>query len=246
MDRLAGERALVVGASRGIGRAIAEAYDAEGASVALAARSVDTLERLADDMEDAVAVACDVRDSDQVDDAVDCAADAFGGLDIVVNNAGIMLRREIAETSDEEMDRILDVNLKGQMRVARAAIPALVESEGALVNVSSQLGEVGVENASVYCASKGGINNLTRQLALQHAEDGVRVNALAPGIVETSMNADLRADDSEWVAEKRRSIPLDRLGTPDEIAGPAVFLASDEASYVTGHVLVVDGGYVSE
>lgn len=246
MGRLEDQRTLVVGPSRGIGRAIAEAYDAEGAAVALAARSIDELKRIAAEMNDAVALACDVRDRSQVDDAVAEAVDRFGGLDVVVNNAGVMLRRGIVETSDEEMERILDVNLKGQMRVARASIPALAESEGTLVNVSSQLAEVGVENASVYCASKGGINNLTRQLAVQHADDGVHVNALAPGVVKTSMNADLRSKNPDWAAEKREQIPVDRLGEPEEIAGPAVFLASDEASYVTGHVLVVDGGYVAE
>jgi NAD(P)-dependent dehydrogenase (short-subunit alcohol dehydrogenase family) len=143
----------------------------------------------------------------------------------------------------EAMERVIDVNLKGYLRVARASISALSDTNGTLINVSSQLGSVGVPDASVYCATKGGIDNLTRQLAVECAEDGVRVNGLAPGVVDTAMTPD---DDEEWEAQKRAMIPLDRIASPDEIAAPAVFLASDDASYLTGHVLVVDGGYLAQ
>lgn len=244
--RLDGQRTVVTGASRGIGRAIAERYAAEGASVALAARSVDQLEAVADGIDgETLVVDCDVRDRASVDAMIDQVGNTFGGIDVVVNNAGVIGRSEMVDVPESEMDWVVDVNLKGQMRVARAALPALIDSSGVLINVSSQLGTVGVPGTPVYCATKGGINNLSRQLAVEYAEEGVRVNALAPGVVLTTMN-EAAARDPAWIERKRSKIPLDRLGEPDEIAGPAVFLASDDAGYVTGHVLVVDGGYTAE
>lgn len=246
-DRLAGKRALVTGASRGIGRAIAETFAAEGASVALLARSTDQLAAVCDDIEGtAVPISCDVRETESVEAAVDAAVEALGGLDVAVSNAGVIVRAGLVDTTDAEMERVIDVNLQGMMRVARATIPELAESDGTLINVSSQLGEVGVEGASVYCASKGGINNVTRQLALEYADEGVTVNALAPGVVETSMNEAVRSEDDEWADRQLENIPLDRLGTTTDIAGPAVFLASDESNYMTGHVLVVDGGWLAQ
>ncbi|MEF8774687.1 MAG: SDR family oxidoreductase, partial [Halobacteriales archaeon] len=146
---------------------------------------------------------------------------------------------------DGTMERVLDVNLAGTMRVSRATIPHLMRSAGTLVNVSSQLSRGAVPGVSVYTASKGGVSSLTRQLAVEHARDGVRVNALAPGIVDTDMTRAARGENPNWEADRLERIPMNRLGEPTDIAGPAVFLASDEAAYVTGHVLVVDGGYLA-
>jgi NAD(P)-dependent dehydrogenase (short-subunit alcohol dehydrogenase family) len=245
-ERLVSKRALVVGASSGIGREIAKTYASESAKVALAARSIDVLEDIAADIgDDAVALECDVRDTEQVDSAIDGAVEAFGGLDVVINSAGVIDRNEVVTTDDKDMEWLVDVNLQGMVRVARAAMPALIESEGILINVSSQLGEVGVEGASVYCATKGGINNLTRQLAVEYADEGVRVNALAPGVVKTEMNRAVRENDPNWEDEKSEKVPLGRLAEPEEVAEPAVFLASDGASYMTGHVMIVDGGYIA-
>ncbi len=245
--RLDDTRAVVIGASSGIGRAIAEAYDSTGARVAIAARSVDTLEDIAESADtEMIALECDVTDPESVDSAIESAVDAFGGLDVVVNSAGVILRSDMVDTSEAEMEWVVDVNLKGMMRVAKAAIPHLAETNGTFIPVSSQLGEVGVEGVSVYCGTKGGINNLTRQLAIQYAEEGVRINALAPGIVGTDMNEEVRSENDEWEEKKAEQIPLGRIGTPKEIAGPAVFLASNESRYMTGHVLVVDGGYLAQ
>lgn len=246
-QRLVDRQALVIGASSGIGRAIAEAYHEEGAQVAIAARSIDTLKRMASDTDgDIIPVKCDVQNTVSVENAVDTAVNALGGLDVVVNSAGVISRADMISTDDEEMNWVVDVNLKGMMRVARAVLPELITTDGIFIPVSSQLGEVGVEGASVYCGTKGGINNLTRQLAIEYVDDGVRVNALAPGVVKTEMNADVRESYDEWGEEKTRRIPMDRLATPDEIAEPAVFLASYESSYMTGHVLIVDGGYTAQ
>lgn len=245
-ERLTSKRALVVGASSGIGREIAETFAREGATVALAARSIDVLEDIAADIGDgAIALECDVRETDHVDAAVDSAVKAFGGLDVVVNSAGVIDRNDVLTMEDDDMEWVVDVNLQGMLRVARAAIPVLVESEGTLINVSSQLGEVGVEGASAYCATKGGINNLTRQLAVEYADEGVRVNALAPGVVKTEMNRAVRENSPEWEDEKSENVPLGRLAEPEEVAAPAVFLASNGASYMTGHIMIVDGGYIA-
>jgi NAD(P)-dependent dehydrogenase (short-subunit alcohol dehydrogenase family) len=246
-DRLAGKRALVVGASRGIGRGIVRAYVEEGAEVALASRSINDLERIAAELgEDAIAVECDVRETDSVEAAVDTAVEAFGGLDVVVNSAGVIVRDEMTATTDSDLEFVTEVNFEGMMRVARAALPELLASEGTFVIVSSQLGEVGVQGASAYCATKGGINNLARQLAVEYGDRGVTVNALAPGIIKTEMNSDVREEDPGWESRKAANVPLGRLGEVEDVTGPAVFLASDESSYLNGHVLVVDGGYIAQ
>lgn len=244
--RLATKRALVIGASSGIGREIAETFADEGATVALAARSIEKLEEIATEIgENAIALECNVRETDQIESTVSETVDTFGGLDIVINSAGVIDRNTLLETDDDDMEWVVDVNLQGMIRVARAAMPALIEAEGTLINVSSQLGEVGVKNAATYCATKGGINNFTRQLAVEYAEEGVRVNVLAPGIVKTEMNQNVRENNPEWENKKSENIPLNRLATPEEVAEPAVFLASEDASYITGHVLIVDGGYIA-
>ncbi len=246
--RLAGKRAFVTGASSGIGRAIAESYVDQGARVAIAARSIDVLEQIAAEAPDdeMVPIECDVSETSSVENTVETAVSELGGLDVVVNSAGVISRSDMISKSDEDMEWVVNVNLLGTMRVARAVLPELVETGGTFIPVSSQLGEVGVEGASVYCGTKGGINNLTRQLAIEYADDGVRVNALAPGVIATQMNENVRENDDDWEREKAAQIPMGRLGDPSEVAEPAVFLGSDESSYMTGHVLIIDGGYVAE
>lgn len=237
--------AFVTGASSGIGKAIAERYAAEGATVALGGIDDDGLEATADDIDgESSVLSCDVRETEMVDAAVAETVETFGRLDVVVSNAGVTERRAVVDAADEEIDHVLDVNLAGTIRVARATIPELMRSQGSFVAISSQLGRVAVPEAGAYCASKGGVNSLVRQLAVEHARDGVRVNAIAPGVVHTPLAADRRAANPDWEQERAAEVPLGRVGQPDDIAGPAVFLASDDARYVTGHVLTVDGGYV--
>jgi len=241
---LRGQTALVTGAGSGIGRAIAEAYAREGARLGLLDQSREAVESVAASLEtETVVLECDVRETAAVERSVEELLGALDGLDVVVNSAGIIDHAALVEAGEEDIERVLDVNLRGMMRVARTTLPALKEREGTLINVTSQLSEVAIREAPAYCASKGGANNLTRQLAIEHAADGVRVNALAPGITKTGMT-ESQCEDDAWVADRLDRIPLGRFADPAEIADPAVFLASDEARYVTGHVLVVDGGYV--
>lgn len=245
--RLDGKRALVVGASRGIGRAIAERYVEEDAAVALAARSHDELERIADTVDgDAIAVECDVREAESVNRAVERAVETFGGLDAIVNSAGVVTREAMVDARDEDIVRVVDVNLVGAMRLARAGIPELIETGGTLVHVSSEAGQRGVSGLPAYCASKGGLDALTRQLAIDYAADGVTVNAIAPGTTKTPINEPVRKRDPEWETRRAANIPLGRLAEPDDMTGAAVFLASDEARHVTGEILAIDGGTTAQ
>ncbi|WP_254763487.1 SDR family NAD(P)-dependent oxidoreductase [Natrinema marinum] len=248
---LEGRVAVVTGGGRGIGRAIAVELANAGAAVVPSARSVDEIEAVAADIEadggDAVAVPADVTDSDAVSDVIDRAADEFGGVDVVVNNAGFnpddaLGRPEDVET--ESLDRVLDVNLNGAYEVTRTAAEYLLESDGgSVINVASVGGLVGLPRQHPYVASKHGLVGLTKSMSLDWAPE-VRVNAVAPGYVSTDLTTDLEAND-----RLRQSIidrtPLDRFADPEEIAGPVVFLASDAASYVTGSVFAADGGWTA-
>ncbi|WP_121742289.1 SDR family NAD(P)-dependent oxidoreductase [Natronorubrum halophilum] len=248
---LEGDVAIVTGGGRGIGRAIAVGLANAGAAVVPSARSTDEIEAVTEEIEadggDALAVSADVTDPDAVADAIDRADDAFGGVDIVVNNAGFNPDDALGRPEDvsaESLDRVLDVNLNGAYEVTRAAADLLHESGGgSVINVASVGGLVGLPRQHPYVASKHGLVGLTKSMALDWAPE-VRVNAVAPGYVSTALTESLEANE-----RLRRSIldrtPLDRFADPDEIAGPVVFLASDAASYVTGTCLAVDGGWTS-
>ncbi|MCU4751431.1 SDR family oxidoreductase [Halobacteria archaeon AArc-curdl1] len=246
-ERLAGKRALVVGASRGIGKAIARTFANEGADVAMAARSIDVLEDLSNNIAgDSIALQCDLRETEAVNRTVEQAVEEFGGLDVIVNTVGVLTRGKVTDASDEDFEYVVDVNVLGMLRLARAGIPELAETDGTLITISSEAAEKGVPDLPAYCATKGATNTLTKQLAIDYSDDNVRVNAISPGTTKTSMNEEVRQTDPEWEEIRKSGIPLGRLGTPDDMAGAAVFLASDEASYITGEIIAVDGGSTAQ
>jgi NAD(P)-dependent dehydrogenase (short-subunit alcohol dehydrogenase family) len=260
--QLANRSAVVTGGSSGIGRAIALELAREGADVAVGDvretpadvdASTTTVERVRECGRDALFRETDVTDSDEVATLVDAAVDTFGGLDVLVNNAGIARGGTVADLSEDDWDAVVDVNLSGVFRCSKTAMNHLQESEhGRIINTASQMGFVGYPESPAYCASKGGVVNLTRQMAVDYSDAGITVNAICPGPVKTSMTRTADDDDLEsWDDdEERRDRYLDRvlvdfLAEPEDIAHAAVFLASADARFVTGHNLVVDGGYLA-
>ncbi len=248
--RLADRVALVTGASRGIGEAIARRFGAEGASVVLAARSRESVERIAAEMrgagQEALAVACDVTDRESVGQMVAAAAARWERIDILVNNAGLGGLTPLSDSDDARWDAILAVNLTATFRVTRAVAP-LLRDGGRIINLSSVLGRFGVAGFAAYCASKTGVIGLTRALALELGPRQITVNAICPGWVETEMAREgfrRFGSESEGRAAAARMAPLNRVLDPDEIAGLAAYLGSDDARSITGQAIVADGGQV--
>jgi meso-butanediol dehydrogenase/(S,S)-butanediol dehydrogenase/diacetyl reductase len=251
MRRLAGKTALITGAGTGIGRAIALAMAREGAQVALAARRREPLESVAAEIVAAggtsLAVACDVTNRPSVEAALAAAVKRFRKVNVVVNNAGVAVVADAEKTSDEDWQRIMDVNLTGTFYMSRAALPEFRRiGGGAIVNIGSVLGLVARRDRAAYCAAKGGVTLLTKAMALDHAHEKIRVNCICPSIVETPLGAASLAGSSSDPDEARRirarEIPLGRLGKPEDVAELAVYLASEEADWVTGAAWPIDGG----
>jgi 2-deoxy-D-gluconate 3-dehydrogenase len=244
---LEGKRALVTGASRGIGRAIAQAYAAAGADVAVLARDGERLAEVAALVENegrkAVVLVGDVTDRASVALAVATAWEALGGLDVVVNNAGgNSFSRPFLETREDGWQKVLRLNLDSTTNVCREAGPRLLaQGSGAVVNIASVAGLAAWPNMAHYGVAKAAVLSLTRTLAVEWARAGVRVNALVPGWVATDLTEFARTDEAIGAGFLAR-VPMGRWARPEEMAGPAVFLASDAASFMTGQALVVDGG----
>jgi glucose 1-dehydrogenase len=245
--RLNGKIAVVTGGSRSIGRAIAIGFAREGASVVVnyghneeaAAEVVRTIEAAGGN---AVAIRGDVAKSDDVNRLMAQAIDAYGRIDILVNNAAILKRTPFLEISEQEWDEILGLNLKGYFLCAQAAARQMVKQRsGVIVNMSSASEELAGINLTHYCCAKGGVRLLTRQLALELAPYNIRANSVAPGLIETDLNRSDLADPA--FREHRLSmIPLKQIGTPDDVVGAAIFLASDESRLATGSTLFIDAG----
>ena len=248
--RLAGKSCLVTGAGSGIGRAAAMRFAAEGARVAVADIRPEAAEATAEEIGDAaIALTIDVTSAARSAEAVGSTCSAFGGLDVVVNNAGVTIVGAAHELSEEDWDRELSTNLKSVYVVSKAAWPSLLErGGGAIVNTASIAGLWAIPADAAYCASKAGVVMLTKCMALDGASSRIRVNCVCPGYTQTPMIDGYFEDQPDPAAARRLAEnlhPLGRLGHPNDIADAMVYLASDEAAWVTGTALVVDGGLTS-
>ena len=238
---------LVSGASSGIGAAIAIAFAEAGWSVMAAGRDEGRLDEVADVSDNISTWASELIESEDCDELVAETIDEFGNIDCLVNSAGVLLRGAAEETSDDDWRDTLTVNLDVAFYLSRAALPHLLQAEGSIVNISSYWGLKAGERAVAYCASKGGLIMMTRAMALDHAGDGLRINAICPGGVDTPMlAAGANDDDVDGFLEAVASgSPNGRIATPEDIAGLVMFLASDAARHITGTAIPIDGGLMA-
>lgn len=234
---------IVTGAGSGIGAATARAFSQAGARVVLADIDQDRLDTVAADLPDdrSLVHRVDVADPDGIDALIDATIARFGALDVMFNNAGIAIEGTVEATAFEDWQRILGVNLTGVFLGSKAALPHLRRRKGCIVNTASVSGLAGDREMAAYNAVKGAISNLTRAMAIDHARDGIRVNAVCPSFTKTALTADM-LDDKAKIAAFLDRIPLGRLGEPEDVAKVVLFLASDAAGFVTGVNLPVDGG----
>ena len=248
--RLQGKVAIITGAARGQGAEEARMFAKEGAKVVLAdvtdQEGTAVAAEIAEMGGDALYVHLDVTNEDEWDAAVQSAVASFGKLDILVNNAGIWRRGHVLETSSDQWDDIMDVNAKGVFLGTKAAIPEMRKAGGgSIVNISSTAGLVGSKTSAAYSASKGAVRIFTKSTAVQYAAEGIRANSIHPGPIDTDMGDQVWPDAASKVASVTRTA-LNRMGTPEDIAYGALYLASDESSFVTGSELVIDGGVTAQ
>lgn len=241
---------MLTGAGSGIGRACALALAREGARVALIGRRQDRLEAVAREIgKNALVVAADVSKKSEIDQMVEQIVASFGGLNVLVNNAGVLHPGTVEQVTEQQWDETFNVNVRGVWLLSRAVLPHLRKAGGgSIINIASVLGINGVRNRACYAPSKGAVVLLTKCMAIDHGYENIRVNAICPAFVETDLTAAVlrKAPDPEAMRRERISVhPIGRLGKPEDIAGMAVYLASDESSWVTGAVFPVDGGYLA-
>ena len=243
LQRFAEKTVIVTGSSSGIGKGIAKRIASEGANVVLNSRGREDLEKVAADLDKdrTLIVEGDVGETEFAGSIVDKTLDRFGALDVLVNNAGIGIPGPLVDAEDDDIDAIFEINVKGLIRMCRAAIPHLVESGGSIVNTSSVSGLGGDWTMPLYCASKGAVSNFTRALALQLGEQGVRVNAVCPSMTRSEMTDGI-SDNEDLMTAFDRRMPLGAPGEPEDVAAVVAFLASRDARHVTGVNLPVDGG----
>ncbi len=249
--RLQGLKCVVTGGSGGIGEATTRRFVAEGAEVLLADIDLEAANRLADELGTAVSVVkCDVRLEADAKAVADAAHERWGKVDVLVNNAGSELNKAYDETTVDEWDRVLDTDLKGPWLMCKYLVPKMVEAgSGSVINISSLNGLVGFPLSSAYGSAKGGLVVFTRDMAIELASTGVRVNCVCPGVIDTGMMerwTDLMPDKQEAKDMLRGTMPIGRMGTADEVAGAIFFFASSDSSLCQGAVLSVDGGFTAQ
>lgn len=254
MTKLKGRTAIVTGGSCGIGRGIALKMAKEGAKIVIAdvkeeteLEERSTHQKINEELTEAIFVETDVSDEKSVQDMVYKAAETFGKIDILVNNAGVHHSASVTDETGEGWDQVIDVNLKGQFLCAKHVLQHMLEEdiEGDVVNIGSIAGLVGYGESAAYCASKGGVVEMTREMALDYGGEGINVNAVDPGVIKTAMTKDFREDEATKQFMEQNTI-TPRLGEPEDIANAVTFLASSEADFITGENLVVDGGWTAK
>lgn len=251
--RLEGKTALITGGSEGIGKATALLFCKEGATVGIMARTQENLDKVVFEAEgpgEIISYKADVSNSGEVEQAINDFYERYGKIDILFNNAGILEGGTVVTTSEEVWDRTMDINVKGVYLASKFAVPLMAKhGGGSVINNSSVLGMVGMENCMAYNASKGAIRQITRSMALDHAGDNIRVNSICPGYIKTKMDVEFMGNppDAEEQLDKIAAdmIPLVRRAEPEEVAQSVLFLASDESKYMTGSDLVIDGGWTT-
>jgi NAD(P)-dependent dehydrogenase (short-subunit alcohol dehydrogenase family) len=245
--RLTNKVTIITGGGSGIGKAIAMAFVREGAQVVIAGRDGEKLERAAAEIGgDCLAVSADVSSAKGTEKLMSAAIEKFKRIDILVNNAAVLLPGTAESISEEDFDQTFNINVRGLWLMSRGVLPHMrTAGGGSIVNIGSVLSVVGARNRVAYAASKGAVVAMTRAMALDHATENIRVNCICPGIVETEMVAKFSTDEN---ARKQRVAlhPMGRFGQPQDVASAAVFLASDESGWTTGSVLTVDGGYSAQ
>ncbi len=243
-----GKTALITGAASGMGAATAREFRAAGGQVVIVDRNKDLAEQVADEIKAGPPIIGDVSDSAFCNQAVQSTLDRHGRLDILVNAAGILVRADALNTTDQQWQRVMNVNVNGLFFMSRAAVDTMKkQGGGAIINFGSIWGEVGAANVTAYCASKGAVHQITRAMALDHVNDGIRINAVCPGEVNTPMLASQRSEPvtPELMKQLASTVPMGRLAEPVEIARVVLFLASDSASYMTGAMVNVDAGFTA-
>lgn len=239
-----GKNILIVGGTSGIGYAMGVAFARSGANVVATSKNPTKVAEAAQALQSSIAVACDATQAASVQNLMDTLRQHWDGLDVLVNCQGIHHKVPSQDVSDEQFASLIDVNLTSVFRVCREAFPMLKQTQGNIINVASMATFLGLKHAAAYSASKGGIGQLTKTLAVDWAEFGIRVNAIAPGWILTALSQPILAQP-EYRDPIIKRIPLARFGQPEEVANAALFLASDYARYITGTILTVDGGVLA-
>lgn len=247
---LTGKVSIVTGASKGIGKSIAIGLAEAGSHVVLCSRTKVELDEVAKEIEqrgvEALVIPCDVSNPKDIQNVVDEAVNKFHQIDVLINNAGITVKRPAEEYDLNDWNKVIGVNLTGVFLFAQAVGRQMIkQKKGTIINVSSVGGETALTGSIAYCASKGGVNMLTKVLAVEWAPHGIRVNGIAPAYIETPLVKAIKDQRNEFAQKVEARTPLNRLGMPDELIGSAIFLASDASSYITGETLKADGGWTA-
>jgi 2-deoxy-D-gluconate 3-dehydrogenase len=248
---LRGRVALITGSGSGLGKAIAKGMADVGAKVALIDINVDmvnaVLKEIMSDGGEGIALSADVTKSEEVKSAVESVVNNYGKIDILINCAGVTRRMPAEEFNETDWDFVINVNLKGTFLFCREAGKYMLENgEGSIINITSLAAHVAITNSAAYCASKGGVAQLTKTLGVEWATRGVRVNAISPGVFETPLLMKCIEKEKDYGYLMLSKIPMGKFGKPEELVGTVIFLASKASSYVTAHILAVDGGYLAQ